>query len=811
MITLQWLFLILLSGVLAYHRAPRWLWIPLLALPIALDTYDATASAVALSIAWLFWLVATVMSLVPDARKYIFSAPIWNYFRKALPPLSITEREAIDAGDVWWEGELFNGSPNFSTLHAIPKPTLTAHEEAFLSQQVPHLCSLLNDWEIVHERGDLSVEAWDYLKSERFFGMNIPVEHGGLGFSPFAQSTIISTIGTRSTTAATIAMVPNSLGPGELIVHYGTSTQKQYYLPRLARGEEIPCFGLTSHEAGSDAGSIIDKGIVCYGEHEGKRTLGMLLTFHKRYITLAPVATVIGLAIKAFDPDHLIGSQTDLGITLCLLPANHSGINIGRRHYPMGMTFMNGPISGEDVFIPLDWIIGGSSMIGQGWRMLMECLSIGRGISLPASASAGGALAHLSTSAYARLREQFHMPVGKFEGIQLPLARIGGLNYILQATRVFTASATLQGAKPAIASAIAKYHMTEFARQAVNDALDIHAGRAVQIGPRNYLAHTYWAMPIGITVEGANILTRNLIVYGQGSVRCHPYVRHEMEAAGDVNSERGFRTFDRLLIKHVGYFISNLVRTIWLSLTAARFVIPPKNAAPFRRVYQNITRLSSTLAWISDLSMLLLGGSLKRKESLSARLGDVLSNLYLLSAVLKFFRDNGSQREEIPYVQWSTDMLLARADEAFHEYFRNFPNPMIGKIMKWIAFPWGQAYLSPKDRLAREIATQMQKPSTVRSHLTNLCYLGTLPKDPLAALERAFHMVCSSENTAEAIKAAQKKGILSGSKIHLDTVEEALAKGIIDVKSAEAYCAAESARYAALDVDDFPFDYFNHH
>ncbi|MEX0871449.1 MAG: acyl-CoA dehydrogenase, partial [Aquisalimonadaceae bacterium] len=546
--------------------------------------------------------VALVLN-VPSLRRRIISARLFATFRKVLPPMTQTEREALEAGDIWWEGELFRGRPDWRQLHGMQITRLSAEEQAFLDNQVETLCAMLDEDSIVRTHRDLPPEAWDYLKKERFFSMIIPRAHGGLQFSSLAQSTVVSKIATRSISAAVTVMVPNSLGPGELLMHYGTEEQKNHWLPRLARGEELPCFALTGPDVGSDAGAMPDYGVVCKGEHDGREVLGIRLNFSKRYITLAPVATVLGLAFKMYDPDHLLGEQEDIGITCALIPASHPGVEIGERHFPMGLAFMNGPLRGKDVFIPMDWIIGGAEQAGKGWRMLVECLSVGRAISLPALGTAAGKVSYRMTGAYARIRRQFKLPIGRFEGVQEAMGRIGGFAYMLEASRVLTASAGDMGVRPSVVSAIAKYHMTEMMRTSLNDAMDVHGGRGIMFGPRNYLGYGYQAIPVGITVEGANILTRNLMIFGQGAIRCHPYVFPEMEAARNND----LAAFDRLLFSHVGFSINRGVRALTHGLTAAAFADSPVDG-PTGRYYRNLSRMSSALALVSDVAMGVLGG-----------------------------------------------------------------------------------------------------------------------------------------------------------------------------------------------------------
>lgn len=671
---------------LASWRANRWIWPVVLAGWFIFLGIWGQISFWLLSVFWLLWIPAVAFVHAIAWRRRIISAPILKLFKTLLPPMSQTEREALDAGDVWWEGELFSGQPNWNKLHEFAAPELSEAEQAFLDNQTNTLCSKLDDWKIVHELHDLPEEVWNYIKQEKFWGLEISEAEGGLGFSPLLHSAVICKVASRSVSTAVTLMVPNSLGPAELLHFYGTDEQKKYYLPRLASGEEIPCFALTSPHAGSDAAAIPDRAIVCMGEYEGEQVLGMSVTWEKHYITLAPVATLLGLAVKLYDPEHLLGEQEDIGITLCLIPTDHPGVEIGRRHLPLNSAFMNGPTSGKDVFIPLGWIIGGKEMAGQGWRMLMECLSIGRSISLPSMSAANAMLCYRMTSIYARLRKQFRVSIGKFEGVEEALSRIAGYTYMMEASRVFTAQAVKDGVKPAVPSAIAKYHMTEMGRQVINDAMDIHGGRGIQMGPMNYLAQMYISAPIAITVEGANILTRNLIIFGQGAMRAHPYARAEIAAAQQEDPDVSLKEFDKVFWKHVGHILGSFAHAFVLGLTGSILVGAP-HTKKVSRYYRHLTRMSAAFAFSTDITLLIVGGDIKRKERLSARLGDILSHLYLGSAVLKYYRDNGESAEDLPYVEWALQTNLAAIQTAFGGFWSNFPNRLLGKLCHWFIFP----------------------------------------------------------------------------------------------------------------------------
>ncbi len=593
--------------------------------------------------------------------------------------------------------------------------------------------------------------------------MSIAKEYGGLGFSAYAHSQVMTKLSTHSGTISVTVMVPNSLGPGELIAHYGTDAQKRHYLPRLAKGLEIPCFALTNPNAGSDAASIPDFGIVCWGEYEGKRVLGMRVTWEKRYITLGPVATLLGLAFRAHDPEHLVGDKEDIGITCALVPTSHPGVEIGRRHMPLNAVFQNGPTWGKDVFIPMDWVIGGQPMLGRGWRMLMECLAAGRGISLPSSATGMAKLAVRATGGYARVRTQFKTPIGRFEGIEEALTRMGGNLYMMDAARALTASAIDAGEKPAVISGIAKLHLTERGRQVVNDAMDVVGGKGICMGPSNFIGAAYMQIPVAITVEGANILTRSLIVFGQGAIRCHPYVLKEIEATRETDKAKASVAFDAALFGHIRFTLANMARTLVTGLTGSHFVGVPADVAPeTRRYYQQLTRFSAALAFLADVSMGSLGGALKRKEKLSARLGDVLSLMYLCSATLKRYEGEGRQEADAPLMHWAMWDAMFKAQAAFEGVISNFPNRLIAAMMRRVVFPLGRPYVVPSDKLGHDVAKLLLEPSATRDRLTAGMYLPAAGDDPVSLIERALAATLVAEPIDAKIRAAVKEGRLDG-------------------------------------------------
>ncbi|MBT8046954.1 MAG: acyl-CoA dehydrogenase, partial [Gammaproteobacteria bacterium] len=723
---------------------------------------------------------------------------LYTVFRKVLPRVSDTEQEALDAGSVWWERELFSGRPRWRKLLKVPAPALTGKEQAFLDGPVEELCRMANDWEISNTHRRLPDRLWDFIRESRMLGMIIPERYGGLEFSAQANSAIVMKLASRNLTTAISVMVPNSLGPGELLLHYGTKAQKEHYLPRLASGEEIPCFALTSPLAGSDAASMSDVGIVCRGEHDGKTVLGLRLTWKKRYITLAPIATLLGLAFKVRDPDRLLGEQTDLGITCALIPATTPGVVIGNRHMPVGAVFMNGPTSGEDVFIPMDWVIGGQERIGQGWRMLMQSLAAGRAISLPALGTAGGKMSALMSGAYARIRKQFNIPIGKFEGIEEPLARIGGRTYRMDSARKLTLVALDQGERPAVLSAILKYQLTEGNRQCINDAMDIHGGKGIITGPGNYLARFYQAIPIAITVEGANILTRSLIIFGQGAIRAHPWLLKEMEAARDPRPEAR-KEFDKTLFSHIGNSISNMVRA-WMLGVSGGFATRPPLKGPTARYFRQVTRMSAAFSFTADLVLLSLGGKFKLKEKLSGRLADTLTHLYLCCSVLKRFEDDGSPEEDLPLLMWAMEDSLHTIQQSLLGVLANFPMPGIGTLVKWIIFPLGLPYPGPSDRTGKHVARILLTENESRDRLVAGVYISD-QDDASGRVHRAFHLALTSTNAENAIQNALNEPVTFENCEAL--VQRAVESGVITEEQATTVRLAQEASRAVIQVDDF--------
>jgi acyl-CoA dehydrogenase len=735
-------------------------------------------------------------------RMRLVTRPFLKGYLRLLPTMSSTEREALEAGTVWWDGELFTGGPDWNKLMQSKAPALCPDEQAFLDGPCEQLCAMLDDWDITHRRGDLPPAVWDFLKSAGFFAMIIPRRYGGLEFSAYGHSCVLAKVSSRCAVASSTIAVPNSLGPAELLLHYGTEAQKDHYLPRLARGEDVPCFALTGPRAGSDAASIPDTGTICRGTWQGQDVIGMRLNFSKRYITLAPVATVIGLAFRLFDPDRLMGGEVDLGITCALLPRSTPGITIGRRHLPLDIPFQNGPIQGVDVFVPLETIIGGFAMAGQGWRMLVEQLSVGRCISLPSNATGAAKAGVFASGAYTRIRRQFNMPVGRFEGVEQVLARMAARTYIMDAARSVTAGAIDGGEKPSVPSAMLKYHVTELGRMVANDAMDVHGGKGICLGPKNYLGRNYQIVPVAITVEGANILTRSLIIFGQGAVRCHPWVLKEMNAARNPNREEGVQQFDRALFGHIGYALSNAARSLVMALTFARFTAVPEDG-PTRRYFQHINRYSASFAFAADVAMLALGGYLKKKETLSARLGDVLSMMYLASMVLKHHANQGRPAEDLPLVDWACRSLLYQAQEQLHQFLRNFPNRPLAALMRLVIFPRGLTYFPPSDRTGRQIATLMMTPGATRERLCRPLYDTLAPDNALGLLQEALVLAEVAEGLEKRIRV---EGVKTGRIGALDLpgqIAQAVELGIVTAAEGESLRRYDAKVMELVGVDDF--------
>ncbi len=786
---------------LAYQGAGATLWVSLLLGSLVTVTL---ATDIRWFISTPLWILATAMVLllgVPRLRRKYITRRLLKQFKKVMPPMSDTEREALEAGSVWWDAELFSGRPDWERLLNQPHTHLSEREQAFLDGPVETLCRMLDDWKITHEDQDLPPEVWDYLRQERFFGLIIPEEYGGLGFSAQAHSDVVIKLSSRSIVAAVTVMVPNSLGPGKLLLHYGTPAQRDYYLPRLARGEEIPCFALTGPEAGSDAGALPDTGVVCYGQWQGNRVLGVRLNWEKRYITLGPVATLIGLAFKLHDPDHLLGEEEARGITLALIPRNTPGVTIGARHIPLDIPFQNGPNWGKNVFIPMDQLIGGEHYIGKGWRMLVEALAEGRGISLPALAVGAGKVCSRHTGAYAAIRQQFNMPIGRFEGIEEALARIAGMTYQMDAARCLTLGALDIGEKPSVISAIIKYHLTEGYRQIINDAMDVQAGSGICLGPSNLIGRTYQALPIAVTVEGANILTRSMIIFGQGAMRCHPWILKEFAAARHPDRQRALEDFDHALFGHVGFLLGNVARSLFLGLTRGRLSHTPVKG-PAARFFQQLNWMSAAFALAADTAMMTLGGSLKRKERLSARLGDVLSEMYLVSATLKRFNDDGSPESDLPLLRWSCERSFYRMQESLRLLISNLPFRPLGWMLRVVLFPSGLPWTEPDDRLAHQAAQTLLQPSDTRERLTAGIFTSDDDRFREGVIETAFVQAARVAPIEKTLRNARRAGAIKGGSREAQA-REALEKGLISEQDVQALDQMRMLRRRVIAVDSF--------
>ena len=801
--TALFLVLLILSVLLlAYYRIPLLISIAILAgLTFAFTElrhfYEIPA--------WFRWSlgIATVSLAgfaIKPLRRLFISNRLFSVYRKVMPKLSSTEREALEAGTVWWDAELFSGKPRWRRLLRQPAPGLSEREQAFINGPVEELCLMLDDWEISENYRDLPAPVWQFISKNRFFSMIIPKEYGGLEFSAQGNSAVVMKIASRNVAAAVTVMVPNSLGPGELLLHYGTDEQKSYYLPRLARGQEIPCFALTSPLAGSDAGAMPDTGIVCKDVIDGEEVLGLRLNWNKRYITLAPVATLLGLAFRAYDPDGLLGDTKDLGISCALIPTNTAGVEIGNRHMPVGAVFMNGPTQGKDVFIPMDWVIGGQERLGQGWRMLMQSLAAGRAISLPSMGVAGGKMASLLTGAYARIRTQFGVPIGMFGGIEEPLSRIGGRTYRMDAARMLTLIALDQGEKPGVLSAINKYQLTEGNRQCIIDAMDVHGGKGIIQGPNNYLAHAYQALPIAITVEGANILTRSMIIFGQGAIRAHPCLLKEMNAVSGIANSQARRVFDNALFTHIGFSFSNTVRSLLLGMTGSRMT-PAPVSGPHAKYFRQLSRMSAAFAFMADSVLVLLGGRFKFKEKLSGRLADVLIHLYMGSAMLKRFEDDGRPASDMPLLQWGMEDSLYIIQQSLLGVIQNFPVPVLGRLVRLIVFPFGLPHTGPSDKTVKAVAQLLLKEGESRDRLTDGVFISDRD-DATGRVNKAFHLVLEAQAAERAIKNALKQSV--NFENYEGLVKRATESGVITEEQATMVRLAQKASARVIAVDDFP-------
>ncbi|BCJ08208.1 MULTISPECIES: acyl-CoA dehydrogenase [unclassified Pseudomonas] len=800
---LLWLLVLVLGAAYLLHRrlAPLQILAAIAAYTLLMGLFS-TAPGWLLTLIWVVIALKVAFFVLPEMRRKLFTAPMFSWFQRTLPPMSQTEREAIDAGTVWWDGHLFSGRPDWNTLLDYPAPKLSEEEQAFIDGPTEQLCAMVSDWQIGQDL-DLPPQAWDFIKQHGFFALIIPKEYGGKGFSAYAHSQVAMKLATRSGDLASTVMVPNSLGPAELLLHYGTDEQRSHYLPRLARGDDIPCFALTGPLAGSDAGAMPDTGVICKGQWQGEEVIGLRLNWEKRYITLGPVATLLGLAFKAYDPDHLLGEQTELGISLALIPTDLPGVEIGQRHLPLGAAFMNGPNSGKDVFVPLDCLIGGQAMLGKGWMMLMNCLSVGRSISLPAVGTGAAKYTSLVTGQYARVREQFNVPLAAFEGIQESLARIGGNAWLMDSARLLTAKAVDLGEKPSVLSAILKYHLTERGRECIQHAMDVHGGKGIIMGPNNYLGRNWQGAPIFITVEGANILSRNLMIFGQGAIRCHPFVLREMALAGREDHDQALNEFDDLLLQHILFAAGNAASTLVLGLGLGHFEKVPGDALS-QGYFRALNRQAAAFALLADLSMMLLGGALKRRERLSARLGDVLSYLYLSSAALKRYHDLGSPEHLRPLLRWALEESLGQAEKALDALLDNFPNRFLGCALRVLVFPFGRRHTGPSDELDAEVAALIgrRKGDPALEELLAGCFRPQADGDPVAALQTACDLLDDAAPLHKALHQAIKEGKVQATPGQ-SVIDAAIEAGALQAEEGQRLHQAEQARRVVIDVDAF--------
>ncbi len=799
--------LILIILVSAYFRLPLLVWSLLLAAGVTALTVLADADSSHKYILWIIFAAIVVPLNVKPVRLNLFSKAIYRAMKKIMPTISQTEQEALDAGDVWWEAELFSGKPDFSFIQKLPKASLTDEEQAFIDGPVEEFCNMLDDWQITHVDYDLSAEAWQFAKDNGFFSLIIPKQYGGLDYSAYCHSQVVMKIGSRSGSAAVTVMVPNSLGPGKLLMTYGTEEQKDYYLPRLAKGIDIPCFGLTGPNAGSDAGAMPDSGVICYGTYDGKdNILGIRLNWSKRYITLAPVATLLGIAFKLHDPDHLLSDKEDRGITLALIKRDTAGVEIGKRHFPANHAFMNGPIRGKDVFVPLDSIIGGVDYVGKGWAMLMECLGDGRAISLPALGTAAGKMSAKYTGAYSRIRHQFHAPIGYFEGVEEALTEIAGQTYVMDASRSLVAVALDSGVVPSVISAIVKQQVMERMRNVVNHAMDIHGGHGICMGPHNHLGRAYQLTPVGITVEGANILTRSMIIFGQGAMRSHPYLLKEVQAVHNENTKQGIIDFDRTLFAHAGFIISNMVRSFWFGISYAKFVKTPGSKGT-KYYYQQLVKMSSAFALLSDICIAVLGGSIKRREKISGRLADALSNMYVITAVLKHYEDQGCHKKDILLLKWACDDALFNIQTALKGIIKNLPAPAIGALCNFIIFPLTKPYQRPSDRLGHHVARITLTPSETLERLSAGVFNSQDKDNATGRITHALNLVLKTTGLEHKLRNAYKQKQLDSRD--RDAYLEAKEKNIITEDEYALLLETEEAVQNAIKVDEFSFSGWN--
>jgi acyl-CoA dehydrogenase len=787
------LLYIVFSLVVLYRMMPALVWEIGSAIYLLIATFFIGLPWLVGILLWAVIIGVIVMLRVKPVRLMLTNA-LFQRAVESIPKLSKTEEEALNAGDTWLEEDIFRGTPNWSRLASV-STVLTEEEQAFLDHETEILCSMLDEWQITQAR-DLPDNVWAYLKENGFFGLVIEKKYGGKGFSARAHSDIVVKIASRSGVAAVTVMVPNSLGPGELLQHYGTDEQKNHFLPRLAKGIDIPCFALTEPDAGSDATSIKSEAVVMNKKMDGKTVLGLMLTLNKRWITLSPIATLIGLAVKLKDPDGLLNGVGMEGITCLLIPRDSENLQIGNRHLPADQPFMNGTIRGEDIFVPITSIIGGQENAGRGWQMLVECLSIGRSISLPALGAASSSVSYVTTGAFARIRRQFNVEIAQFEGIEEKLAEIAGLAYLTNSTRLLTVAAVNEHKKPSVASAIAKYFNTEFGRIVLNDAMDVHAGRAVVVGPRNYLSNHYQGIPISITVEGANIMSRNLLIFGQGSMACHPFVRKEFYAVAKEDKA----AFRELIWQHITYFLHNFSKTVCTAWTGGRFISAP--ASPLKREYQRLARMSYAFAWLADLSLIYLGGDLKRKERLSARLADGMAYLYMAMAALRNCQQHQEHADQQVHATWAVSYCFYHAQKSLIEFCNNFPVRSIGFVIRMLAFPWGQSMRYPSDKLDHKLSRLMTENNDYRASIIKSMYLSGDASQPIDKMEHALQLILKHADLYKKVSDL-KRYTFANLK---EKLAEKVLSGSITQQEMDTLVAMERARWDAMQVDEFTYE-----
>jgi acyl-CoA dehydrogenase len=812
MMELMLIFLCTAVGLgLAIKRAPLWTW-TLAVVGIILATQIGglkgnirEPSFGMLSVcAWLVALVFGALS-IPSFRRRILVTPIYHMIRRGLPRVSDTARLALEAGTVGFESGFLAGRPDWQELRSIPPMALSQEETAFFNGPTDTLCGMIDDWDIRHNRREIPEAIWSFVKKHGFLCLRLSKQYGGRGFSAQALSLILGKIAARSPDIFGILMIPNSLGLAELIETYGTDAQKGHFLPRLASGEDIPCLALTGPASGSDAATMRDIGTVTRGTYAGADTIGIRASWDKRYITLAPDATLIGIALQVFDPENVLGRGDTLGMTVAIVPARHPGVHVGRRHLPCGAAFSNGPTRGEDVFIPLAWVIGGEAMVGRGWWMITECLATSRAIALPGCAAAGTKAMLRVSTAYGHIRRQFGFPIAKMEGLEEPLARMAETAYVNEACRAVIAAMVDRGEKPSALSALVKYQTTERLRRSVNDAMDLHGGRAIFDGPANYIQSIYQMVPAAITIEGANIVTRGLIAFTQGAFRSHPYLWKEIKACQDDNERRGLAAFENAFLAHISFSLSNLSSALVHNITGGRFCAVPDQPFDADRWYRQLSRASRNFALVADLAVIALARKIRTKQKLTGRLADALSELFLLACVLKRYEDDGRPGDDSQFVAFAMQNGLHRFQEAIRGTIENFPIMWLRLLMRVAVFPLGFPYRPAPDRLGQKIARLASGPGETRDRLTRHIYVSNDPLDPTGLLEVTLEKVIKAEEIQKKVERAARRGLIR--RFHgIDWIGDAVSRNIITQQEGNLLRDAETSTARVVAVDDFDPD-----